>query len=103
MKLVVSLNNLGLGGTEKAAVRWAWGLAARGHRVTLFEADADIGGQFNLARRVPGKEEFGATLRYFAGRLQATGVELRLSTRVDATTLADGGFDDILGAFQVEE
>jgi 2,4-dienoyl-CoA reductase (NADPH2) len=58
--------------------------AERGHRVTLFEAAAEIGGQFNLARRIPGKEEFAETLRYFRQRLEATGVEVRLGHAVTA-------------------
>ena len=67
--------------------------AARGHRVTLFEAADEIGGQFNLAKRVPGKEEFHETLRYFKRQIELTGVELRLGTRVDARTLAEGDWD----------
>ena len=50
-------------------------------RVTLFDAASEIGGQFNLARRIPGKEEFAETLRYFDRRLAALGVERRLGTR----------------------
>ena len=62
--------------------------AERGHRVTLFEAADEIGGQFNLAKTIPGKEEFHETLRYFRHRIADTGVELRLSTRADADALA---------------
>ncbi|MFC3813793.1 FAD-dependent oxidoreductase [Lysobacter sp. GCM10012299] len=68
--------------------------AERGHRVTLFEAGSEIGGQFNLAKRIPGKEEFHETLRYFARRIEQTGVELRLNTRADTGALA--GFDDVV-------
>jgi 2,4-dienoyl-CoA reductase (NADPH2) len=63
--------------------------AERGHRVTLFDAADEIGGQFNLAKKIPGKEEFHETLRYFRHRIEDTGVELRLSTMVDATMLGD--------------
>ncbi|MCK7593863.1 NADPH-dependent 2,4-dienoyl-CoA reductase [Pseudomarimonas salicorniae] len=66
----------------------------RGHRVTLFDAAKEIGGQFNLAKRIPGKEEFHETLRYFRRKLELTGVEQRLGTRVAAEDLAD--FDEIL-------
>src|SRR5690606_1437967 len=71
-----------------------------GHQVTLFEAAGDIGGQFNLARRIPGKEEFAETLRWFRHRLTETGVELRLSTRAGAAALA--GFDEVVLATGVE-
>ncbi len=51
------------------------------HQVTLFDAGDEIGGQFNVAKRIPGKEEFYETLRYFRHTLQETGVQLRLGTR----------------------
>ncbi|MGM0701149.1 MAG: FAD-dependent oxidoreductase [Pseudomonadota bacterium] len=63
--------------------------ARRGHRVTLFERNAELGGQFNLARRIPGKEEFAETLRYFRVMLDKHGVTLRLGTEVDAQALKD--------------
>ncbi len=69
-------------------------LAERGHTVTLFDSAAEIGGQFNMAKRVPGKEEFSETLRYFGVRLQATGVDLKLHTRVSADDLR--GFDEVI-------
>ncbi len=68
----------------------------RGHRVTLFDAAAEIGGQFNLAKRIPGKEEFHETLRYFRRMIEVRGIELRLNTRVDAAMLREGGFDQIV-------
>ena len=58
--------------------------AQRGHRVTLFEAGPAIGGQFNLARRIPGKEEFDETPRYFRRRIEVVGIDLKLNTTVDA-------------------
>ncbi len=81
-------------GAGPAGLAAAVGCAERGHRVTLFERDAAIGGQFQLAWRIPGKEEFGETLRYFRHRLTRLGVELRLQTDADAQTLA--GFDDVV-------
>jgi 2,4-dienoyl-CoA reductase (NADPH2) len=72
--------------------------AERGHRVTLFEAAAEIGGQFQMARRVPGKEEFSETLRYFRRRLETTGVKLSLGHAVSATELKEGGFDHVVVA-----
>ena len=76
--------------------------AARGHSVTLFEAKDQIGGQFNLARQVPGKEEFNETLRYFESELKQNGVELQLGTVADIDTLKDGGFDDVVIATGIE-
>ena len=68
--------------------------AARGHYVTLFEAGGEIGGQFNLARRIPGKEEFAETLRYFRTRLRQLGVRVELNRRVSAENLR--GFDRVI-------
>jgi 2,4-dienoyl-CoA reductase (NADPH2) len=70
--------------------------AERGHAVTLFEAQPQIGGQLDLARRVPGKEEFNETLRYFSNRLRDAGVDLRLSTRVDLASLQAGAFEEVV-------
>ena len=70
--------------------------AERGHQVTLFDSASEIGGQFNVAKRVPGKEEFSETLRYFKRKLQLTGVELCLDTRVGVEALVAGGFDEIV-------
>jgi 2,4-dienoyl-CoA reductase (NADPH2) len=62
----------------------------------LFDSASEIGGQFNVAKRVPGKEEFYETLRYFKRKLETTGVDLRLNTRVSADDLAKGGYDEII-------
>jgi 2,4-dienoyl-CoA reductase (NADPH2) len=70
--------------------------AERGHEVTLFEAASDIGGQLNVARRVPGKQEFDETLRYFRHQLDEHGVDVRLSTPVTAADL--DGFDEVVVA-----
>ncbi|MEU6941774.1 NADPH-dependent 2,4-dienoyl-CoA reductase [Streptomyces rubiginosohelvolus] len=74
--------------------------AERGHTVTLFDTADEIGGQLNVARRVPGKEEFDETLRYFRTRLAELDVDVRLSTRADTGTL--DGFDEIVLATGVE-
>ncbi len=71
-------------------------LAGRGHAVELFDAADEIGGQFNYAKLVPGKEEFEETLRYFRRQLELTGVTVRLGARVTADELAAGGFDDVI-------
>ena len=68
--------------------------AEAGHTVTLFEAADEVGGQFNLARRIPGKEEFAETLRYYRRQLERTGVAVRLATRAQAADLA--GFDRVV-------
>ncbi|QRV31414.1 NADPH-dependent 2,4-dienoyl-CoA reductase [Streptomyces californicus] len=87
-------------GAGPAGLACAVTAAERGHAVTLFDAADAIGGQLNVARRVPGKKEFDETLRYFRTRLAELAVELRLSTRADAGTLA--GFDEIVLATGVE-
>ena len=83
-------------GAGPAGLAAATTLAERGHAVHLYEAAAQIGGQFNLARRIPGKEEFNETLRYFGRRLEATGVRLHLNTRATAELLAAQKFDGVL-------
>ena len=70
--------------------------AERGHRVVLFEASGTLGGQFNMARRIPGKEEFDETLRYFRRRLELTGVEVRVGVRAEAAALVEEGFDEVV-------
>lgn len=76
-------------GAGPAGLACATIAAERGHRVALFDAANEIGGQFNLAKRIPGKEEFHETLRYFDHRLRETGVEVRLNQRADAAALQD--------------
>jgi 2,4-dienoyl-CoA reductase (NADPH2) len=73
-------------------------LAERGHEVHLFDAAGEIGGQLNMAKVVPGKEEFHGMVAYFARRVATTGVTLHLDTHVDAKTLVDGGFDEVIVA-----
>ena len=85
-------------GAGPAGLSAATEAAARGHRVTLFDASATIGGQFKLAMRVPGKEEFSETIRYFQSQLQRHRVDVRLDTRVDAALLATGAYDDVIVA-----
>lgn len=81
-------------GAGPAGLAAAVTAAQRGHRVTLFEAGDAIGGQFDLARRVPGKEEFSETIRYYTRMLNKYGVDLRLRTRATADELT--GFDDVV-------
>jgi len=79
-------------GAGPAGLACATTLAERGHAVDLFEAAGEIGGQFNMAKRIPGKEEFDETLRYFRRRIEITGVRLALGRRVAADELATGGY-----------
>ncbi|EME24136.1 2,4-dienoyl-CoA reductase [Rhodococcus triatomae BKS 15-14] len=83
-------------GAGPAGLSAALNLAGRGHEVDLFEAGSEIGGQFAIARRIPGKEEFAETIRYFTRSLETTGVTVHLNTRVDAATLVDGGYDEVV-------
>ncbi|HUS23472.1 MAG TPA: NADPH-dependent 2,4-dienoyl-CoA reductase [Candidatus Binatia bacterium] len=83
-------------GAGPAGLAAATVLAQRGHSVDLFDAAGEIGGQFNMAKRVPGKEEFHETLRYFARMIEATGVRLHLNRRVDAADLLAQKFDEVL-------
>ena len=83
-------------GAGPAGLAAAATAAERGHAVILFEAAPEIGGQFNMAKRIPGKEEFHETLRYFRRRLELAGVELRLCREVDAAELKAGGFDAVV-------
>lgn len=85
-------------GAGPAGLSAATVAASRGHRVTLFDASPTIGGQFNLAMRVPGKEEFGETIRYFQSQLRRHRVDVRLDTRVDPALLAAGAYDDVIVA-----
>ncbi|MEI8324130.1 MAG: NADPH-dependent 2,4-dienoyl-CoA reductase [Betaproteobacteria bacterium] len=85
-------------GAGPAGLSAATVAAECGHDVTLFDSSDAIGGQFKLALRVPGKEEFAQTLRYFARRLQITGVKLVLNQRVTREQLLQQGFDHVVVA-----
>ncbi|MBR7888246.1 NADPH-dependent 2,4-dienoyl-CoA reductase [Marinomonas sp. A79] len=89
---------IGVIGAGPAGLAFAVNAAKRGHHVTLFDAAEEIGGQFNIAKRIPGKGEFYETLRYFARQIELTGVELQLNTRMDADLLADLAFDEVVMA-----
>jgi 2,4-dienoyl-CoA reductase (NADPH2) len=83
-------------GAGPAGLAAATTAAGRGHEVHLFEASGEIGGQFNLAKRIPGKEEFYETLRYFAKQLEVTGVKLHLNTHASMESLENQGFVEVI-------
>ncbi|MBT5134812.1 MAG: NADPH-dependent 2,4-dienoyl-CoA reductase, partial [Halieaceae bacterium] len=85
-------------GAGPAGMAYATVAAERGHKVTLFDAAEEIGGQFNLAKRVPGKEEFHETIRYYNTMLTKLDVDLRLGARVSAQDLESQGFDHVVVA-----
>ncbi|PPI92104.1 NADPH-dependent 2,4-dienoyl-CoA reductase [Nocardia nova] len=83
-------------GAGPAGLSAAVNLAERGHKVDLFEADDKIGGQFDIARRIPGKEEFNETIRYFTRKLELAGVRVFLNRRVSAGELIEGRYDHVV-------
>ena len=85
-------------GAGPAGMACAATLAERGHTVCLIDRASDIGGQFNYAKRIPGKEEFHETLRYFRHQLADTGVELRLGQEATVASLREGGYDEVVVA-----
>lgn len=89
-------------GAGPAGLACAIEAAQRGHSVDLFEAGADIGGQLNIAKRVPEKTEFDELLRYFRRQVQTAGVHLHLNTVADAERLAQGGYAHIVIAAGIE-
>ncbi|WP_328659940.1 NADPH-dependent 2,4-dienoyl-CoA reductase [Nocardia salmonicida] len=83
-------------GAGPAGLSAAVSLAERGHHVDLFESDDKIGGQFDIARRIPGKEEFDESIRYFRRKIDLTGVTLHLEKRVSAEELIAGKYDSVI-------
>jgi 2,4-dienoyl-CoA reductase (NADPH2) len=99
-KPVQARRRIAVVGAGPAGLTAATMLAERGHEVELFEAAPDIGGQLNMARQVPGKEEFNEMLRYFKRRVELTGVRLHLGQQADAAMLQ--GFDEVVIATGVK-
>ena len=89
-------------GSGPAGLSAALVLAERGHTVDLYEAAAEIGGQLNMAKVIPGKEEFHEMLRYFTRQIELQGVRLHLNTRVSAEMLTDKNYDGVIVATGVE-
>jgi 2,4-dienoyl-CoA reductase (NADPH2) len=87
---------IGVVGAGPAGLAFATYAAQRGHKVTMFEASNEIGGQFNMAKQIPGKEEFHETIRYFKKQIELTGVEVKLNTYATAESLIDAKFDEVI-------
>jgi 2,4-dienoyl-CoA reductase (NADPH2) len=90
--------NIAVVGAGPAGLAYATVAAERGHAVTLYDAADEIGGQFNLAKQVPGKEEFHETIRYYRAMMTKYQVTMCLGQRVDAQALVDAGFDHVVVA-----
>ncbi|WMN06947.1 NADPH-dependent 2,4-dienoyl-CoA reductase [Marivirga arenosa] len=88
------VKNLAVVGAGPAGLAFSTEAAKKGHKVTLFDASSEIGGQFNMAKQIPGKEEFYETLRYFKKQIELTKVELKLNTKVSAADLKD--YDEVV-------
>jgi 2,4-dienoyl-CoA reductase (NADPH2) len=93
---VAAAKRVAVVGAGPAGLAYATTAAQRGHQVTIFEASDEIGGQFNLAKRVPGKEEFYETIRYFNRMIEVNKIDLKLGVKADAQMLKEGGFDQII-------
>ena len=87
----IAVVGAGPAGLEAATVA-----AKRGHQVVLFEEKNELGGQFNMAKAIPGKEEYGQTIRYYGSMLKKHQVDVRLNTRAEADDLVKEGFDEII-------
>ena len=97
-KTVANAKKLAVIGAGPSGLAFATYAAQRGHKVHLYEQAQEIGGQFNYAKQIPGKEEFYETLRYYANQIEHTGVTLHLNTVVDAALLKNEGFDEVIMA-----
>ncbi|MEO7068192.1 MAG: NADPH-dependent 2,4-dienoyl-CoA reductase [Rhodanobacter sp.] len=83
-------------GAGPAGMACASALGERGHAVTLIDQASEIGGQFNYAKQIPGKEEFAETLRYFGNQLADMGVDVQLGRRADSASVLAGGYDEVV-------
>jgi len=90
--------NIAVVGAGPAGLSFAITAAERGHHVTLFEASKEIGGHFNMAKRIPGKEEFHETIRYYKVMLKKYGVQVHLNHRITAEQLVAGNWDEVIMA-----
>ncbi len=102
IKPVQAPKRIAVVGAGPAGLSFAITAAQRGHAVTLFDAATEIGGQLNIAKKVPGKEEFHEMLRYFRRQIDLQNVAVKLNTRVSADQLAAAGFDEIILATGIQ-
>jgi 2,4-dienoyl-CoA reductase (NADPH2) len=94
--LTTHKKKLAVVGAGPAGLAFSCYAAQRGHEVHLFEKSSEIGGQFNYAKRIPGKEEFYETIRYFNKRIEVTGVKLHLNSAQNVASLKDANFDQVI-------
>ncbi|MFY0625497.1 MAG: FAD-dependent oxidoreductase [Reichenbachiella sp.] len=87
---------IGVIGAGPAGLSFAVSASQRGHRITLIESSSEIGGQFNMAKTIPGKEEFNETLRYFFEQIKINEIDLQLNTKADVDLLRPYNFDEIV-------
>lgn len=97
-----SIKKIAVVGAGPAGLSFATSAAQRGHHVTVFDSAEEIGGQFNLAKKIPGKEEFFETLRYYSQMIKKYGIELKLNQRVNADDLINQKFDHVILATGVK-
>ena len=98
IKPTTAPKNIAVVGAGPAGLAAATTAASRGHNVTLFDGASEIGGQFNIAKQIPGKEEFYETLRYYRKQLELNNVTLQLNHRVTSAQLNSAGFDEVIVA-----
>ncbi len=101
-EMTTAPKNIAVVGAGPAGMAYATTAAERGHKVMLIDASSEIGGQFNLAKRIPGKEEFYETIRYFNRMVEVLNIDLRLNTVATAEWLKAGGFDEVVIATGIE-
>ena len=102
LKPVDTTKKLAVIGAGPAGLAFATTAAERGHQVTLFDAADQIGGQFNIAKQIPGKEEFYETLRYYGKQIEKTGVHLELGRKVTVDDLNNDDFDEVIIATGIQ-
>lgn len=90
------VKNIAVVGAGPAGLSFAIVAAERGHKVTLYEAANDIGGQFNIAKQIPGKEEFQETINYYQAQLEKFNIEVHLGEKVSANTLVSKKYDEVI-------
>jgi 2,4-dienoyl-CoA reductase (NADPH2) len=95
-KIAPKSKNIAVIGAGPAGLAAAVTAAKIGHNVTLYEKNQHIGGQFNLARLIPGKEEFNETLRYFNVHINKYGIKLILNHEVTVPDIVNGNFDEVI-------